>query len=116
MNTINRPLSTRLVLVELDPSAHLAAAGADISGADLTTTSGTNGFTTSIRTGGGRLMVHIDKAALIKLGAVDEIGSLLHTLDLHMPRFQVLAMQMARQTGRSRATIMGPDVWWAPFG
>jgi hypothetical protein len=113
MNTVNRPRWARVVLVELHRSPHLAAAGAAISGADMTTGSGTKGFTTSIRTAGGRIMVHIDKAALIKLGAVDEIGSLLHTLDVHMPRFHALALQKAHREGRNHVAIGGSDVWWA---
>lgn len=72
------------------------------------------GFTTSIRTGHGRLFVHVDKGALCKLGASRADDSTqLRTLQRHMPRLRALALQLAALNAAHEVSIGETDVWWS---
>lgn len=58
--------------------------------------------------------MHVDSAALLKLGAVDgDAASLLITLKRHMPRFHALALQLAARGLKTEVTVAPGDVWWS---
>jgi len=71
------------------------------------------GYTISVRTLRGRLIVHIDASALVQLGASGEDHEdLLRTLNRHMPRLHALALQLAAQGLKTEVTIGAADVAW----
>jgi hypothetical protein len=70
------------------------------------------GYTTSVRTLRGRLILHIDIGALLKLGASDgNEAAQLATLYRHMPRFHALALQLAAGL-KTEVTVEAADVGW----
>lgn len=68
------------------------------------------GYTISVRTIRGRLIVHVDKSALVQLGAADDEGDLLRTLNRHMPRLHALALERAAEGLCSEVTLGAGDV------
>ena len=80
---------------------------------DFSSFGGLNVFTTNITTVHGRVVVHILKNALLKLGAGDEEHSLVRTLRRHMPKLRALALQLAHRENTNDVHIGNSDVWWA---
>jgi hypothetical protein len=71
-------------------------------------------YTISVHTFRGRVLVHIDKAALIKMGALEcDQRDLLRTLQRHMPRIRALALQLAARESGNEIIIKVDDIWWA---
>lgn len=71
------------------------------------------GYTVSVRTLRGRLIAHIEKAALLRLGAANDDSALLLTLEQHLPRLHALALQLAARGAHGVVTVRAEDVWWA---
>jgi hypothetical protein len=73
------------------------------------------GYTTSIRTLRGRLVLHVDRGALLKLGASDlDEATLLTTLQHHISRLHALALQLAAPGCKSEVTVGASDVGETP--
>lgn len=70
-------------------------------------------YTTSIRTPGGRILVHVTEDALKKLGA-SCAASELKTLASHMQRLHDLALQIAAQSAECEVHISAAEIWWVP--
>lgn len=69
------------------------------------------GYTISVRTFRGRLIVHVEKEALLQLGASNgDAATLLQTLNRHLPHLHVLALRLAACGLKSEVTIGAADV------
>ncbi|MDB5826909.1 MAG: hypothetical protein JWQ73_1129 [Variovorax sp.] len=69
------------------------------------------GYTISIRTPRGRILVAIEAEALQKLRD-DENARLLSVLAKHVERFRAVALQQAARADTSSVVIRAEDVWW----
>jgi hypothetical protein len=70
-----------------------------------------HGYTISVRTLRGRLIVHVEKEALLRLGASSgDAATLLQTLNRHLPRLHGLALQLAACGLKTEVTIGAADV------
>ena len=71
------------------------------------------GFTTSIRTGRGRVFVRVPPEVLVRLGVTKD-DEALAVLQDQMPRLLAVALQRSQREQTNDVTLKNEDLWWLP--